>query len=104
MMFLGIAVALGSLTSAALLYLKWRLNRPPAEHNLEAAIDREVAKLLGRNVTQGIAVAVYKTGTVFLKGYGTIGTDASAVPNAETIFQLGSVSKVFTASLRPNDS
>lgn len=99
MLFLGIAVALVALASAALLYLKWRLNRPPAEHDLEAAIDREVAKVLGRNLMQGIAVAVYKDAGIFFKGYGAIGAEVSAVPNAETIFQLGSVSKVFTASL-----
>lgn len=99
MFVFGIAVLLAALAFAALLYVKWRLDRPPTEDEFETSIDREVAKLLDRSDTQRIAVAVYKKGAVFFKGYGATGRESLAAPNAETIFQLGSVSKVFTASL-----
>ncbi|MEJ2404086.1 MAG: serine hydrolase, partial [Candidatus Thiodiazotropha sp.] len=47
----------------------------------------------------GIVVGVYKDGKTFIKGYGVINTKSSQRPDGDTVFQIGSVSKVLTALL-----
>lgn len=44
-------------------------------------------------------VGVYKGGKTLIKGYGTVDQSASQAPDAETVFQIGSVTKLFTALL-----
>lgn len=57
-------------------YVKYRLNNTPDNHNLEAAMDVEVSKVMNNNSTAGMAIGVYKDGQVFFKGYGTIHKEA----------------------------
>lgn len=85
--------------ASAVLYLKYRLDHVPDGGNLEAAIDAEVLKFSGKVSAPGLVVGVYRDGRSLIKGFGTSGGEKHAVPDATTIFQIGSVSKVFTASL-----
>lgn len=93
-----IAVLLG-LVAARLLYLRYWLFNASDKQNLEAAIDTEIEKIMKRGVFQGIVVGVYKAGRNYIKGYGTVNQESSQRPNAETVFQIGSISKVLTALL-----
>lgn len=82
------------------LYLKHRMNNTTDAKDLQAAIDEEVAKFLKQPQVRGVVVGVYKDGKSFIKGYGTISGDADGVaPDGATVFQIASVSKVFTATL-----
>lgn len=83
-----IAAALG------LLYLKYRFTHTPDQHNLAAQIDDEIKKY----PTHGLVVGVYKDGKTYIKGYGKINNESQTVPNGATVFQIASVSKLFTAS------
>jgi D-alanyl-D-alanine-carboxypeptidase/D-alanyl-D-alanine-endopeptidase len=47
-----------------------------------------------RNV--GIAIGVIKDGETWIRGYGSVRVGDSASPTADTIFEIGSISKVFT--------
>jgi len=38
-------------------------------------------------------------GTVFMKGYGRVTKDKANLPDADTVYEIGSISKVFTGSL-----
>ncbi|MCD6064791.1 MAG: beta-lactamase, partial [Flavipsychrobacter sp.] len=81
------------------LYAKYRLDNTPDKKNLETAIEAEVEKAMRGGLFPGLVVGIYKDGVVFIKGYGTVNKEAAEIPDATTAFQIGSISKVFTASL-----
>lgn len=83
----------------AVLYLKYRMDNAPDKKNLEAAIDAEVNKAMRSGLFPGIVVGVYKDGRTSIKGYGTVNKETTVIPDATTIFQIRSVSKLLTASL-----
>jgi len=93
-----IAVLLG-LATTGVAYLRYRMVNTPDNKNLEAAIDVEVEKSMKAGLFPGMVVGVYKDGRTFVKGYGVINKKSSQRPDAETVFQIGSVSKVLTALL-----
>lgn len=80
-------------------YLKYRMENTSDNKNLDLAIDTEVRKAMKSGQFPGIVVGVYKNDRVFVKGYGTVDKDFSQIPDAETVFQIGSVSKLLTALL-----
>ena len=53
--------------------------------------------------TVGLAAGVLAGDATAVRGLGTTGTGASA-PTGDTLFQIGSVTKVFTASRSPTPS
>ncbi|MEM9538031.1 MAG: serine hydrolase domain-containing protein [Cyanobacteria bacterium P01_E01_bin.42] len=93
-----IAVLLG-LAASYFFYVRYRIINTSDKQNFEAAIDSEVEKSMKKGVFQGIVVGAYKDGTTFIKGYGNVNKESSQVPNAETVFQIGSISKLLTALL-----
>jgi len=56
-----------------------------------ASIDLEVDKFKKKVSSPAIVVGVYKNSEIFIKGYG------ESAPNESAIFQIASVSKLFTA-------
>ncbi len=80
------------------LYLRYRLNHTADRGNLEAELDAEVKKASSKFLSYGVGVGVYKDGKFFIKGYGALSNDNTSPPNSATIFQIGSVSKLFTAA------
>lgn len=93
-----LALLLG-LVLFAFLFLRHRMGNTPDKKNLEAAIDAEVNKVMKSGLFPGIVVGVYRDGRVFTKGYGCIKKGSAVTPGATTVFQIGSVSKLLTASL-----
>lgn len=80
-----------AVAGAVLLY--WRLNHAPDRGELAKAIDAEVTRWRGPTATTDIVVAVVKEGESRITSYGpNNATDA-------TLFQIGSISKVFTGLL-----
>lgn len=90
--FLGFAIF-------GIVYLKYRMAKPADSKNLEAAIDAEIEKAMRSGSFPGIVVGVYKDGRALIKGYGGVSKESSQRPDAETVFQIGSVSKLLTALL-----
>jgi len=85
---------------SAVLYLKYRLNNVRDNRDLESVLDSEVKKVTrGREPSHCLVIGVYKDEESFVKGYGTTNKEDPAVPVDLTVFQIGSVSKIFTASL-----
>jgi serine-type D-Ala-D-Ala carboxypeptidase/endopeptidase len=85
--------------SFAVLYLWYRLSNVVDKFDLEAAIDTQVNRVMRHGRLPGLVVGVYKDGKAFIKGYGTISKDGATAPDANTIFQIASVSKLFTSSV-----
>lgn len=94
-----LAVLVLAILLAALAVLAYRLKHAKDHGNLETAIDREVHKFMRHGRTPAVVMGVYKAGRSFTKGYGTLAQTDGATPDADTVFQIASVSKVFTASL-----
>ena len=84
---------------SAVLYLKYRLANTPDNNDLESALDSEAMKLINHDVSYGMVIGVFKDGKSFIKGYGTVSKESATVPSGSTVFQIASVSKLFTASL-----
>ena len=100
MKILAITLALIAVVAVTgILYLKYRLNNALDNKDLETAIDSEIKKLINKGASYSLVIGVYKNGKSFIKGYGTVNKEGAAVPGASTVFQIASVSKLFTASL-----
>jgi CubicO group peptidase (beta-lactamase class C family) len=75
---------------------------PPSQERLErilAEVDAYVPEVLARTGVPGLSVAlVAEDKVVFLKGYGTRTQNGSLPVTPDTVFQIGSCSKAFTAA------
>lgn len=68
-----------------------------AGESLEQAVDRLVHARSAAVV--GMSVGVVQGDTVVLKGYGRVRHDRDVRPDADSVYEIGSVSKVFTGVL-----
>jgi serine-type D-Ala-D-Ala carboxypeptidase/endopeptidase len=75
--------------------------RPPDSAPTEPEVEPLVADLLVRHAGRhvGVAVAVLRGEQTWVIGSGTAGPEGPSPPAANTIFEIGSVTKVFTATL-----
>jgi D-alanyl-D-alanine-carboxypeptidase/D-alanyl-D-alanine-endopeptidase len=64
---------------------------------VEPLVAELLARYARRNV--GVAVGVLRSGSSWVMGYGTAGADGPSPPASNTIFEIGSLTKVFTATL-----
>ena len=68
--------------------------------NLEAVVDRVVQRFLLDNDVPGAAVGIVRDGTlIYAKGHGVRSVERHEPVVANTLFQIGSVTKVFTTTL-----
>ncbi len=74
-------------------YFKHRIDNIVDKRNLRDSIDSEVDKFSKNGLHDSLVLGVYKNGVTFFKGYG------KSNPDSSTIFQIASVSKLFTSSL-----
>lgn len=94
-MMVSVLLILGGVI-AGLFYLHYRLKTPKDRGDLAAAIEQEFQKVTRLHQHGGLVLGVYKSGKTLFKSYGSVNTMNPQQPNAQAIFQLGSVSKVFT--------
>lgn len=83
---------------AAIFYLHYRLRHLKDQGDLAAALDKEMQKATKNFSCGGLVVGVYKQGKTLIKTHGSINSDQPNRPDVDSVFQIGSVSKVFTAS------
>lgn len=100
---LRLALALASCGAALLAggQVGWaRVSAPTAVQPIEApTIDSTVARAMSVFQVPGMAVAIVKDGkVVFSKGYGVRAVDKLGAVDADTLFQIGSNTKAFTAA------
>lgn len=76
---------------------------PPFSNPLVTPLDKKVDSILQPFIMQlntvGVSIAVLKGGKVYYYGYGETAKGSRQVPSQNTIFEIGSISKTFTATL-----
>jgi hypothetical protein len=68
-----------------------------AADDLETRIDSLAEPLIEHGYTVGIVVALIENGNTRVFGYGKPSAQSDRKPDAQTIFEIGSVTKLFTA-------
>jgi len=65
----------------------------------DKAIDSMVQSYLKNNHAVGLSIGILKEGKTRFYGYGETGKGSGKAPDSATIFEIGSISKTFTATL-----
>ncbi len=65
----------------------------------DATIDRLVGKYVRKHRNHGVAVAIVEYDSIAVKGYGHLARGQDYTPDAHTLFEIGSVTQVFTTTL-----
>jgi CubicO group peptidase (beta-lactamase class C family) len=75
----------------------------PATNQLSSALDKEVDSVIrpyiSMQVTTGISIGILKDGKTYFYGYGETAKGNGQIPDEKTYFEIGSISKTFTAIL-----
>ncbi len=75
----------------------------PSDNPMKTALDKRIdtiaRKYINKVRTVGLSIGIVKNGNTFTYGYGATAKDGGRIPNANTIFELGSITKTFTATL-----
>lgn len=71
----------------------------PLANQLELQIDSIVKKYYENNSVCGLSIAVYNGETTKFYNYGEVARGKNELPNSKTIYEIGSISKVFTGIL-----
>ncbi|MGH7970591.1 MAG: serine hydrolase domain-containing protein, partial [Limisphaerales bacterium] len=72
------------------------LTPPP---DLTAAVAEFSNKYIARRPEAALVIGVCQNGRSFVQGFGHCSTTNSAAPDAQTLFEVGSITKVFTGVL-----
>lgn len=92
-------LTLVALLIAVLGYTWYRLSHQKDTHNLQELVDKACNDYLTEGNSPGLCVGIVKGGKLYIKGYGKSDNNIGGPPTAETIFEIGSITKVFTASI-----
>jgi len=75
----------------------FRLSRVKDSFNLEERIDKQVADIIKKEQLKGLVIGVFKKGEFYIKG-GGLTKEGGEIPNGKTLFEIGSIGKLFCAS------
>ena len=80
-----------------------KLIAPPTSNPLtttqDKLVDAAATKYINKGNTVGLSIGVIKNGQVNVYNYGEAIKGGKHLPDAETIFEIGSISKTFTAAI-----
>jgi CubicO group peptidase (beta-lactamase class C family) len=71
----------------------------PLSTDFDKRINEILAPFAKQISTAGVSVGVFKDNQTFYYGYGETKKGNNAIPNSETIYEIGSITKTFTALL-----
>lgn len=66
--------------------------------DLEQSIDREAQKLIAQDISDCFVIGVVAGGRSWVRGFGDRPLNGTAPPGGETVFQIGSLTKLFTVA------
>jgi CubicO group peptidase (beta-lactamase class C family) len=71
----------------------------PLATGLDKAVDSVMQPFMAELNTVGASIAIFKDGKTYYYGYGETAKGNNTIPDSRTIFEIGSISKTFTATL-----
>lgn len=96
---IGVLIFLLALGVASFLAYRYYGNRNVKDtKNLEEIVGRIGDGYVNKNGNVGLIVGVVRGDRVFIKGFGKKSKERGDAPDAQTIFELASIGKIFTAS------
>lgn len=80
-----------------------KTSRVPTSNTLKTALDKKVDSLVSpfmkKGNTVGLALGMLQNGNTYVYGYGETAKDNQLLPDGNTLFEIGSITKTFTATL-----
>ena len=73
--------------------------RPAPADPVQALLDQRLRKMLRTRPQGGVVVGVVHQGRARIYGYGRVGPHTQAVPNGDTVYEIGSLSQVLAGIL-----
>ena len=96
---LAVCAAL-ALLAPLLLWKRHRLAHPRDDGDLEACLEGEFAKMQSMQAPGAALLAVaYKDGRTWVRSSGHVKDAGDTAPDMQTLFQIGSITKVFTVAM-----
>ncbi|MBK9270894.1 MAG: serine hydrolase [Saprospiraceae bacterium] len=80
-------------------FLYYRIQKIQDTGNLAQRIDQESVVFVNKNHQLGLAIAVIKKDTAFFRGFGFADREKKTMVDSSTVFEIGSITKIFTAEL-----
>ena len=75
------------------------LTNNPLRTSLDRQVDEAMRDYVGDGRTVGLTIGILRHDSLFTFGYGETATGTGRIPNDSTLFEIGSVTKTFTAAL-----
>lgn len=70
-----------------------------AQPTLRQRVDEQVQPYLDEKIAVGMTVGIYQRGQSHAFGFGSTGRPEGSVPDGKTVYEIGSITKVFTGVL-----
>ena len=93
------ALAAGVLAIPTLASFRQRVRAQAGPRRLDRVVDDAIAPIMAKNRVPGMAVAVTARGQRSLSYYGVASKESGQKVTPDTLFEIGSISKTFTATL-----
>ena len=93
------AVTLGSLTSIG---VAADAPEPTRQESRADQVQRLATPLIESGVVPSMVIGLYDAGRVEVYGFGKTGAPRDSTPDGRTIYEIGSITKVFTGLLLAN--
>jgi serine-type D-Ala-D-Ala carboxypeptidase/endopeptidase len=72
---------------------------PALALDLRPGFEPLARRLIEDRATVGLVIGIVKDGETQVVGYGEVGKGSGAVPDGDTVYEIGSITKTFTATL-----
>jgi serine-type D-Ala-D-Ala carboxypeptidase/endopeptidase len=97
---MGIVIGVIVLIVAAVVgYFAYKIKHLKDTHDLQARVDKICNKHISDGKSVGLLVGVVQGDKVWIQGYGVADKETKAKPDGNTLFEIGSISKVFTTEI-----